>query len=300
MLSHARKISSLILLLACLNIGACASTTTEHSIQADSKLIQSITDQSQQVIGKIDWLEGRIYSYGVGHMRTLAPYTVSHGRQYALADAQATMLDVIRKLQADAFNTATIFFRYAVINRHLNERVKHANLEYSKQYSDDNYQVTVSLPLIGDNGITQIFIPTLLANTPKNNQPVRNYNWKKYGQTNIWPRNYSSVIIDARGMNYRPAMFASIVDTHGHILYSLGNVDPNAAMFMLCEYTDSMYAAQRSSRAGSTPLILKAQATDSYSSANYILAQEDAEKLVAADSRGRFLHAARVIVVLDD
>jgi len=299
----------IILLLIYVNVAACASTTTQHkglttdehqAVHRSTNLVQAVTDHSQRVIGKIDWQQGRIYSYGHGHMRSPAPYTVSHGRQYALDDARATMLDVIRNLQVDAFSQASRFLRYAVINRYLNERVKQANIEHTLQYHDDDYHVTVSLPLLGDNGLTQLFIPTLLTRTREKNHLANDFYWEKYEQTNIWPDNYSSVIIDARGLNYRPAMFASIVDKHGRSLYSLDNVDPNAAMFMLCEYTDSMHAAQRSSRAGSTPLIIKAQMAEDFSSVNYVLAQEDAEKLITADSRGRFLHTARVIVVIDD
>jgi len=293
-----QKISRFVLILTCLNLGACASTS-QRPIETKSKLVETVMDTSHQVIGKIDWREGRIFSYGRGHMRTPAPHTVSPGRQHAFADAQHTMLDVIRHLQLDVYNQAEVLFRYAVISRHLNAWIKLAKIEQTGQYGEQHY-ITASLPLTGDKGITQIFIPSYRAHMSIDTHTADYVDWQKHDQSKIWPKNYSSVIIDARGLNYRPALFASIVDENNNTLYSLDRVDPNAALYMLCEYTDSMHAARQSPRAGSTPLILTAQASVHDSSAKYVLTQDDAERLVVADSRGRFLRNARVIVVLDD
>ena len=302
MFRYSQKIASLGFILICLNMGACASTTTQQQYSAPPppKLVQPVTDQSRRVIGKIDWVEGRVYSYGSGHLRTPAPYTVTHGRDYALADAQQSMLEVIRNLQVDANNKASTFFHYAVISRYINERVKQREILEREQYSENNHQVTVSLPLLGNNGITKLLIPTVLENESQKSEPTGSAEWEQYDQSDIWPDNYSSLIIDARGLDYRPALFAAIVDENGHSLYSLNKVDPNAAMFMLCEYTDSMNAALRSSRAGPTPLILQALAPDHDPLINVVLAKTEAQRLIAADARGRFLHDARVIVVIND
>lgn len=310
-MKYRQGIQTIILLVTCLTLLACASTAAHYSKQsvvganwsAQQPLVQIVTDNTQRIIGKIDWHHRRIYSRGYGKVGT-QPRNVTQARlsskQAALDDAYSTMLETIKFIQVDANDTTALYYRHSAVYQRISGMINHAEIVQVNQHHNGNYDVILSLPLSGKEGVIAALIPTRLAKVRTQNHN-KGYDWQVNIPQYVLPSDYySSVIIDARGLAYIPAAFPTIRDSHGNIIYALDTVDPNAALFMLCDYVDSMERAKQNPRAGANPLLIKAQRTGAKNSVDLHIAQRDADKLVAADSRGHFLSRARVIVVIDD
>ncbi|MGV3525511.1 MAG: hypothetical protein ACO1RX_14870 [Candidatus Sericytochromatia bacterium] len=110
---------------------------------------------------------------------------------------------------------------------------------------------------------------------------------------------YTSVVIDARGIKVGASMSPTIVSEGQELFPGPGEFDPEQVINVgLAAFVyGSMDEALRDTRAGSTPLVLKAIAPDGRWGVR--LSRADGEALRASQSREPFLKNFRVVFLLD-
>lgn len=111
---------------------------------------------------------------------------------------------------------------------------------------------------------------------------------------------FTGLIVDARGLNARPALYPRILAEGGKTVYDIATPNPNAAIDEgLVEYQRALEEAQKLSRVGTNPIIVKAKQIGGKYGADIVLSEEDARKILDANRQGRFLSKAKVVVVID-
>lgn len=112
--------------------------------------------------------------------------------------------------------------------------------------------------------------------------------------------NYSSVIIDCKGLGIQPAMSPAIFDSDNGEIY-FGDL-PMDADFVINEgivsYTTSIVEAKKNERSGSNPLVIKAKKVHGNFKADVIISNDDAKKLIGANEKSKFLNDAKVIFLI--
>lgn len=114
------------------------------------------------------------------------------------------------------------------------------------------------------------------------------------------PGPFTAVVIDCRGLDIQAVMSPKLYDATGREVYGTVHVDTDFAIETgIVGYPRSMYEALRSKRAGSHPLIVRAiRARDRFRT-DPVVSPEDADRILAANSRDSFLEKTRVIFLCD-
>ena len=110
----------------------------------------------------------------------------------------------------------------------------------------------------------------------------------------------TGVIIDATGLGLRPAMSPRILNQNGSILYGPGQYSREyAASNGVVGYAKSLDQAKSDTRVQGNPLVLRASSAAGSASADLIISNADAGRLMVADGSAGLLKNCRVMFVLD-
>ena len=110
---------------------------------------------------------------------------------------------------------------------------------------------------------------------------------------------YDGLIVDARRVNFRPALINRIFTLKGELLYDPATFSQKILVEQGCgEYTNSVEKARAAlaARGVKSPLVIKAEGV--YLPADLQVLDADAARIYAADRKGGFLAQAKVAFVL--
>jgi hypothetical protein len=289
--------------------------TTE--MQTGNQVVEQVNSiEGGEMLGGIDWENRVIYAVGDGVM---PPDAVSpaqarvRAKRAAIDDAYGRMIETAHKVRVDAESTTRDFINEnRVVHTKVTEMVRHAEVEEIKQFDDGSFQVKMKMPMDGAEGLSASLLPTQINKVRK----VRVISHTKKGT--ISPAsasssteavqeatvqkalNYTGLIINAKGLGAKPAMYPRILDESGNSVYDVASANPNATIEEgLTGYRKSIDAAKQVARVGNNPLIIKATKISGKYNADIIVADSDAHKIFQADSKGGILGEAKVVVVID-
>jgi hypothetical protein len=114
------------------------------------------------------------------------------------------------------------------------------------------------------------------------------------------PIAYTGMVVDARGIQARPAMSPRVFDEAGKEVYGSANVDRTFAVQQgMSGYARDLNAAQSNQRVTANPLTVKALQTSGPGKSDLVISNADAQKIKAAAENMSFMKQCRVMVVLD-
>ena len=250
-----------------------------------------------------DWGNGviRVTGSGVGKEKYK-----NHIGQYRLTAKQAARMDAQRKLaeyvqgvqvtaQSSMYDLALVDDR---VKTALNTVVLKNAIDVGEpKYTDDGVcEVTMELRLFGGNTAVSsaAFIP--FKDDPKVDfpQPV---NKSVFNDSSIVGQNYTGLVIDCRGMNINCVMSPVIKNADGTKIYGHVNLDYDKIIVNgMASYADDAYDQISARRAGNNPLVIKAIRLDDLN-ANPVISVADADKILAANGKDKFLDNCAVVFV---
>lgn len=139
---------------------------------------------------------------------------------------------------------------------------------------------------------TNVSVSGTVASAPEQQQAGSDTGVKSGGVTGI--------IIDGTGLGLRPAMSPRILNQGGSVVYGPGQYSRDyAAANGVTGYAKSLDQAKSDTRVQGNPLVIRAASASGSSSADVIISNADAGKLVVADGAAGLLKNCRVMIVLD-
>jgi len=243
--------------------------------------------------GKINWSEGYIEAVGIG-----APPERYFGKpqarpmalRAAKVDAYRNLLEATKGVRVDSTTVVKDFTVDSdVINAQVEGVVKGAKVMNQEYLSDGTVEVTLRMPLAGS--FSQIIIPKALEKKPEETPPA------VPAPTGVV---YTGMVVDARGLQARPAMSPKILDENGKEVYGSVNVDREYAVQQgMSGYARDLTAAQSNQRVTNNPVSVKGIKTEGPGRSDIIISNADAEKIRGAADNLSFLKKCRVMIVLD-
>jgi hypothetical protein len=110
----------------------------------------------------------------------------------------------------------------------------------------------------------------------------------------------TGLVVDARGIQARPAMSPKIIDENGQEVYGTMQVDREIAVQQgMSGYSRDINTIRTNPRVTDNPLILKGLKTDGPGKSNIVIRNADAEQIRASRGSSEFLKNCRVMIVLD-
>jgi hypothetical protein len=263
--------------------------------------------------GNINWSAGYIEAVGIG-----APPERFIGkiqaRPMALRAAELVakrnLLEITKGVRIDSTTLVKDFVVESdVINSQVEGMVKGAVVVKQDYMSDGSVEVTVRMPLLGD--FSSAIMPKVLEKKPiarpQITPPAPPAQPAPEGRSyTAEPRKpsagpvYTGMVVDARGMQTRPAMSPKILDENGQEVYGSVIVDREFAVQQgMSGYARDLTSAQNNARVTNNPLTVKGMKTQGPGKSDIIISNADAAALRSAADNLTFMKKCRVMIVLD-
>lgn len=290
-----------------------------------SQIVEQVGDN-----GRINWSEGYIEAVGIG-----APPEKYYGKpqarpmalRAATLDAYRKLLEVTKGVRIDSATTVREFtVESDIINTQVSGLVKGAKEVHKEYLSDGTVEVTVRMAMTGT--FAQIFIPkatdtetpsAITPQAPKDTETTTDNESEtdtkepaESDDTAAQPKApssatpapvqvvYTGMVVDARGLQARPAMSPKIIDENGKEIYGSTNVDREYAVQQgVSGYARDLTAAQSNPRVTNNPISLKGLKTEGPGRSDIVISNADAELIRASGDHMNFLKKCRVMIVLD-
>ena len=278
-----------ILAMMVLSVGVGWSADTV-SMSEWTQLIEKIGTQ-----GNINWSGGYVEAVGIGAPpeRFIGkPQARPMALRAAQVDAYRNLLEVTKGVRVDSATLVKDFTVESDIIRTQVEGVVNGSRVVKQEYmSDGTVEVTVRMPLGG--GFSQAVMPKILERKqdPLPAPPAM----PAPGGTA-----YTGLVVDARGLQARPAMAPKLLDENGKEVYGSANVDREYAVQQgMSGYARDLTAAQSNARVTNNPFSAKGLRTEGPGRSDIVISNADADKLRAAAENLSFMKKCRVMIVLD-
>lgn len=250
--------------------------------------------------GSVNWSGGYIEALGIG-----APADKSMGKpsarpmalRAAKVDAYRNLLEITKGVRVDSTTTIKDFtVESDVINTQVEGMVKGAVVVNQEYMSDGTVEVRVRMPLHGN--LSQVILPASIEKR-KDLKPAEAPAAPPAAPAGP-PVAYTGLVIDARGIQARPAMSPRIFDEGGNEVYGSANVDREFAVQQgMSGYARDLTAAQSNQRVTNSPVTVKALRTSGTGKADIVISNADAQQIKAAPENLAFMKKCRVMIVLD-
>ena len=215
-------------------------------------------------------------------------------RTAAIADAQRRLAEAAEEVRVEGETTVKMnTLADDTVRTSVAATLKGAQIVAENWNSEGYYEVTMQVPVFGVGGLAQAVIqpveqipfPTPSPVQPSPTDPSTNISITVSG-------GYTGVIVDCRGLNLNPVMSPVIKDTSGVKLYGHQNLDYDLVIRDgMASYAHDMNQA---SRAGSNPLVIKAERLDDHN-ANPVLNVTDGNRMLLENNSAGFLSRTAVV-----
>ena len=252
----------------------------------------------------INWSAGYIEAVGIG-----APPEKLAGKinarpialRAAQADALHNLLGITKGVQVDSATSIKDFTAGSdVVDTQVNGLVKGAEVMDQQYMPDGRAEVRLRISLYGN--LAQTIMPLAMAKPPAAPVPTESVPAQavKSSESLSAPVVYTGIVVDARGIHTRPAMFPRIFDEDGKEVYGSANVNLEYAIKEgMSGYSRDLTTAQSNQRVGANPITVKALRSSGPGKSDIIVSSADAQKVRSAAVRASFLKQCKVMIILD-
>ena len=252
---------------------------------------QNVIEQKEY--GSINWSRGVIRAKGIG----VPPKAVSGGinaRSEALANAQ---LDAIHKIfelakevriDGDTVVGNTALLDHAILLK-IENMAKNAKVVRKEYLTDGTVKIGMEMNLLG--GFAQLVLPQDI----KPLDSITHVNMK-----NTSRQSFTGLVVDARGLDIKPALVPKIIDENDQEVYGSAFVSREYAVQQgMSGYGKNLEKTIHNRRVADHPLVVKGLKTAGSNHSEIVISNTDAAKLRSSSESLSFLKKCRVMIVVD-
>ena len=249
--------------------------------------------------GSINYSEQMINAVGIGFVPSNA-VNAGQARRMALRiakqDAMRQLIEIVNGVTLTSETTMSGAMVDDVINTKVQGFIRGARpVGQPKYLSDTSVEMEYSVPM---SGISDIILPPVTV--PASNQPANNAAGAVSQTTAPQTGGVTGVIIDARGLNARPAMAPRILDQNGNPIYGPGKYSRKYAVENgVVGYSKTLEAAQKDQRVMGNPIVVKGVATSGTNKTDITISNADVSKIDLANRNYKVLNDCRVLILID-
>jgi len=249
--------------------------------------------------GSINYSEQMINAVGIGFVPSNA-VNAGQARRMALRiakqDAMRQLIEIVNGVTLTSETTMSGAMVDDVINTKVQGFIRGARpVGQPKYLSDTSVEMEYSVPM---SGISDIILPPVTV--PTSNQLANNPAGAASQTTTPQTGGVTGVIIDARGLNARPAMAPRILDQNGNPIYGPGKYSRKYAVENgVVGYSKTLEAAQKDQRVMGNPIVVKGVATSGTNKTDITISNADVSKIDLANRNYKVLNDCRVLILID-
>jgi len=241
--------------------------------------------------GVINWSQCTVQSYGIGtpdqkQSENTPEIAVASARQAA----HENMLRLLLQLRVDQNRIVfDISKKDSGLATELMRMGREAREIRQEQLSDKTVKVVMELNLLG--AFSQLILPPELKQI-EIVKPI-------VPQENL-PAPFTGLIVDATGIDVKPALVPKIVDESRKEVFGSAFASRESAVQQgMCRYVPDLASARKQERVGNHPLVVKGLKTEEGEKTTIVISTADAAKIKSASEHLQLLRKCAVIIVTD-
>jgi len=244
--------------------------------------------------GKVDWTTGVITAVGIG-APPANPANPAQARAMAERAAQVVayrnLLEAVKGVRVDSTTLVENFMVTSDVIRTEVSGIIQGSMVMDKKYmSDGSVEITVGMKLTG------ALADALLPKSPLTPPPAIT----APAGTPVMGHLYTGLIIDARGLNVKPAMGPKILNEEGKEAYGSAWINRDYAVREgMVGYLKDPAAAQANPRVTDKPMMVKALRVSGDSRVDMVISNADAAMIHSVSENLNMLQKCRVIILVD-
>lgn len=272
--------------------------------------------QNVQGMGGIDWTNGLVRATGIGSPNPNMPPGAQRAGAIEAAK-QLALRNLLQMVKGMYLNSETTVENAITTNDVVRSRVegivRNFRVVDTRYLSDGSVEVDVEVPLSSfydiiipegqQVGKAPLVCPTCGQPWPAGRPYPSNL---PGGAAATAPGGqpagavYTGLIIDARGLNIRPALAPKVLDELGNEVYGTGYVNRDYAVQIgVVGYDKDLDRARQNERVKDRPLIVKGVNATGSNRTDVVISNADAQVIRGAAANLNFLQQCKVMIILD-
>ena len=290
----------------------------------------SFTSQAKDMVqrfdkGKIDWTRGIITAWGEG----VPPFATKDWRlaqelakKTAILEAQKNLIEIIKAVRLDSkISIEDIVKSWDMAKESINKAVDVSSeiktqvlpngravatleLKIYGKLADDIYPFspaagkvqTVKVPSISQGEKIQPSKPSRESFFMRGVEKPSLKEKKSAGEGTA----YTGIVIDARNLGIKPALFPKIFNEEGKLVYDYSKVGYSYAIKEgMVRYEVDLNNARWDERVKPHPLVLRAIGVKGDDFTDVVIKDSDIKKLLKEDRQGEFFKQGKVVIIVD-
>ena len=308
-----KYLSKKVVAAAVLGLTFFGSICIENAVHAEgtNTSVAVNVKVQQDAKGGVDWTKGAnsdVTATGVGlPPENMGTRGMPLARRAAIVDAQRNLAEMIKGVQIDSDTLMQdLVIKNDTVSAKVSALVNGYRIVDEGVNPDGSYFVKLSVPMFGmTNSVAAIAIPEIpkpAVPEPMPKVDVKKTELPKTVVKEMQTATFTGVIVDASGMGLEATFSPVILDANGRGIYGMKNIDPDYAISKgMVEYSVSRDKAIASSRAGASPLVVKAIAVkggkNSANKVNVVVSAADGDRILLANESSGMLKNCSVVFV---
>ncbi len=266
------------------------------SATAGSDAVKSYHCVTSYENGTVNWSTGRICATGKALPSDKNLATQDWVKGAARADASRNIIKILKGIK---LNSTRRVEEYAANNDVVLAGIEKTARDAAilRQYYTSALAVEMTIETSIYGGFLQLVLPDDIRQIPKvSPEPAAVEGMEKEFQEPV----YTGLVVDTTGLDVEPVLNPVIVSEHGHDVYSAAYISREFAVKNgVVKYLCSLTQAQKDTRVGNHPLVVKALRKEGGKNTSIVINLADYRTLEKSPERHSFLKECRVIIVKD-
>ncbi len=246
--------------------------------------------------GSVNWQDQVLRATGIGAPNPKVPFAAQRAGaiRSGKLDALRQLLETVKGMTLTSETTVrNAMVENDVIETRVSGVVKNFKTVDTRYLSDGSVEVDVEIPLSG------ILLDAILPQQVGGQTPG-SLNYSVNPQPSYTNSVFTGLIIDARGLDLRPAMAPKVLDESGNEVYGTGYVSRDYAVQIgVVGYEKDMNRARSNERVKDNAAVVKALRVEGTNQTDVVISNADAANIQAAAQNLNFMEQCKVMFILD-
>ncbi len=245
--------------------------------------------------GKIDWSKGLAEAVGttvISPQKLKSEKARSAAAEEAVKSARANLLDLVGRIKIDSRTTVKDLIQQSEpLGNKVQDLVARVTLKKVRFRNKGRVEATVSISMNGP--LSEMILPQSIS-------AIDSVQSSKAASQNSDKEAFTGVLVDCSGIKLRPALFPTIVDEEGQLVYGSPHIHREQAVKRgIAVYVRSADGVEKEERVGPRPLVLRAIRAAKTGPSDIVVSNTDAGKVKSSAHNLKLLQSCRVMIILE-
>ena len=244
--------------------------------------------------GKIDWSKWVAEAVGTTVLpanKAKSEKAKTAASEEAVQSAKGNLFDLVGKIKVDSVTTVKdLITQSEALGKKIQDLVQQVSPRKVRFSGNGRVEATVSIAMSGP--LSELVLPDAICAIDSVQSSVTSQNSPK--------DSFTGLVVECAGIRVRPAIFPSIFDEDGQLVYGSPYIHREHAVKKgVAAYIRDISAAEKDERVAPRPLIVKGIRAAASGSSDIVISNSDAARVRGSAYHLKWLQSCRIVIVLE-